>query len=62
MLKAILALLTALPEILRLINKLEEQHKKDGVNKRVKDDIKKINDAFASGDSSALDRIFRGDS
>lgn len=58
MIKAISAFIVALPELLKLIkniqNKIEEQKK----DEKVKDDLKKINEAFENKDAKALNDIF----
>lgn len=52
---ALWQLLVCLPEILRLITKLQEQ----STDRKVKSDFKKISEAFDKGDSAALNDIFR---
>ena len=61
MLKALITLITALPEILLMIKKLDEFNKKQEQNKKVKDDIKRINKAFEDNDAEALNRLFRNE-
>lgn len=58
MLKIISSFIMALPEIIKLIKHLEKEHKKQKTKKKIKDDIKKINQAFEKQDAEALNRIF----
>jgi hypothetical protein len=61
--RALLTLFTALPQILRLIESLQEQHKKSEKERKVKQDIERINKAFKEQDAQALKDIFNnGDS
>jgi hypothetical protein len=60
MIKAILALITALPEVLKLIKHLQDTHKKNQVNKKIKDDLNAINKAFTTMDAELLNRVFNG--
>lgn len=57
--KLFIAFLGALPEILKLIKRLEEMNRQAKVDRKVKDDIKAINDAFKNDDAEELNRIFR---
>lgn len=54
----IIALLTALPEIIKLLRNLEEKQKKDAEARSIKEDIQKINKAFEENDAKALNAIF----
>lgn len=58
MIKAIIDLLNALPEIIKLLKLLDEKNKQRQVDAKVKDDIKAINKAFKEKDAEALNRIF----
>jgi hypothetical protein len=58
MLKAIIALLISLPEIIELIKSIQKQIDESFEDRKLKDDIKKINDAFKTRDPEALNRIF----
>lgn len=56
--KAVISLMIALPEILRLINNLNKMADDDAKLLRVKKDVGKINDAFESKDAGKLNEIF----
>lgn len=56
--KLIIALLTALPEIIRLIKTLQENQRENQKAQAIKEDIKKINKAFEDQDAEALRAIF----
>lgn len=58
MIKALSALIAALPEILKLIKTIQARIDEAEAERRLKDDIKKINDAFESQDAEALNEIF----
>ena len=60
MVKAIFALIAALPEVLKLIKHIQEEHKKSQLEKKVKDDLKAINRAFETQDANLLNRVFSG--
>ncbi len=53
-----LAFLAALPELLRLIDNIQKQIEADKTDRRVKEDLQKINQAFKDKDAEALKRIF----
>lgn len=55
---AILTLLTALPQVLRLIKTLQENQKKYEEERKVKEDIERIDKAFKEQDAKALNDIF----
>ena len=59
MFKALIALLTSLPEILRLIGSIQKQIEVNNAKRKVKDDFKAIDEAFTSGDVSKLNDIFK---
>lgn len=54
----ILTLLKLLPEILSLIKALELAIAKSEQNRKVKDDLNAINEAFKTGDASKLNHLF----
>lgn len=58
LIKAIIALVASFPEVLRLIKHLNDSIEQDKMNRKVKDDLKEINDAFSSKDAKALNDIF----
>ena len=58
MLKAIYALIISLPEILRLIKELEKRHKEESKNRKIKEDLKEIEQAFKERDADKLRDIF----
>lgn len=56
--KAIVSLLIALPELIRLVKNLEKKADHKAKIAKVKQDVKKINDAYENGDEKALNEIF----
>lgn len=56
--KSIWTLLTVLPTILAIINKIEENIRKGKEDRLVKDDLKKIEEAFDAKDPDKLRDIF----
>lgn len=58
MLDAILAFFKALPDILKLIQTLQARIDEEGIDRKVADDVKTINDAFASKDAEKLNALF----
>ena len=58
MIKVLIALVHALPQILELVKLIQEQQKKSEENRKVKEDIEKINQAFKDQDAKALNEIF----
>lgn len=60
MINAIIALLGAMPQILKLIKNIQEEHKKQEVNKKVKEDLDAINKAFETRDAQLLNDVFNG--
>lgn len=58
MIKLIYAILTALPEILELVSRLQKNIEKGKQDRQLKGDIKKINKAFEENDEAALRDIF----
>lgn len=52
------AFLTSLPEILKLILQLQKMIQEANTDRKVKDDVKSIHQAFASNDPSKLNSIF----
>lgn len=60
MVKLFIQLLISLPDILRLLELIDKNIKSSQVEGKIKDDIKKINEAFKNQDADALNAIFRG--
>lgn len=56
--KIIYAFLVALPELLRLIKNLQKRIDEAKTDKKVKEDLTKINKAFEDNDEKALNDIF----
>lgn len=56
--KALTELFAALPEIVKLIQQIQKQIAADGVERKVKDDLRAINKAFEEKDARALSDIF----
>jgi hypothetical protein len=54
MIKAIIAFLAAIPEIIKLIEAMQKAHEEA----QVKEDLKKITKAFEDKDANALSSIF----
>jgi len=61
MVKLVLAFLSALPEIIKLVNTVQRMNKEADTKRKLKDDIKKINEAFEAQDDEALRRIFNNE-
>lgn len=61
MIKAIIAFLGALPDLIKLVESLEKKNRQAANQKKVKDDIRKINEAFDNQDAEALRRIFNNE-
>ena len=60
MIKVISSLIIALPEIIKLIKNIQKKIEQQRVEKKVKDDLEKINQAFESGDAKLLNDVFNG--
>lgn len=58
LLKALLALIVALPDIIKMIEHLQRMADNSEEDRKVKDDLKKINEAFENKDAEALNRVF----
>jgi hypothetical protein len=56
--KAIIALLVSLPELLKLIKELQKKQDKKAQDKKIKDDVAAIRKAFEENDEEALRDIF----
>lgn len=56
--RAIISLIVALPEILRLIDSISKRIEQDEADRKLKDDLKKIDEAFRNGDAQALNDLF----
>ncbi len=50
--------LVALPELIRLIRMIQDMQDEAAKDKQVKEDLGKINDAFAKKDGAALSALF----
>jgi len=61
LLKALLALIVALPEIIKMIQNLQQIADKAEEDRKVKSDLKAINEAFENKDAEALNKIFAND-
>lgn len=53
-----LTLLTSLPDIIRLLQVLQEQIEAAETNRKVKTDLRAIHEAIANKDADALNRLF----
>ena len=58
--KFIVLLITNLPQIIKLIEQLQLEHKRNKHNRKVKDDLELINKAFETRDAELLNSIFNG--
>ena len=58
MIKAIIALLSALPELLALIKTVQDRTREIELNNTVKENMKAIDNAFKTKDADALRKIF----
>lgn len=58
MIQALIALVSALPELMKLVKVLQLNADASFENKKVKDDIKVIRKAFEDGDEQALKDLF----
>lgn len=56
--KTLIAFIAALPEIIRLVKKVQTEIERQQTNRKVADDIKAINDAFEARDAQKLNEIF----
>lgn len=56
--KTLVALIVALPEILKLIERIQKRIEAGQLDRKVAQDIKAINDAFDSDDAEKLNEIF----
>ena len=61
MIKAIMTLILSLPEILKLLKNLDKKIQEKKTDEKVKDDLKKINEAFETKDAKALNDLFNSD-
>lgn len=57
-LKIIYTLIIVLPDILKLIENIEKKNKDTQIDRKVKEDVKAINQAFKDKDEKALRDIF----
>lgn len=58
MIKALYALIIALPEILKLLETLEKRAKERAEKQKLKEDVAKIEAAFREKDEKALSNLF----
>ena len=56
--KLIYTLILILPDILKLIEQIEQKNIERGLDKKVQEDIKIITKAFEDKDAEALNRLF----
>lgn len=61
--QAFLAILSSLPEILKLVSTIQkmidEEKKENNVQRKLKDDVETIHEAFISNDPDKLRRLFK---
>lgn len=57
-LKALAVLITSLPEVIRLLKNFNKAIEEDRINRKVKDDLKEINDSFETGNAKQLNDLF----
>ena len=58
-LKAIFGLLVALPEIIAFIKEIQARYDKEAKKTKIKQDMKKITEAFEARDEKMLNEIFK---
>ena len=58
MIKIILALLAALPEIIKLIKMIQDSIDEQAEDKKVKDELAKLNKAYKDKDAEAFRNVF----
>ncbi len=58
MLSAILAFLSSLPELIKLIKNIQNNIRSSEIDRKVREDVKKINEAFEKEDADKLNRLF----
>lgn len=56
--KTLVALIVALPEIIRLVERIQKEIERQQTDRKVADDIKAINAAFDAKDAKKLNEIF----
>lgn len=54
----LIAFFTALPELVRLVKTMQRQIEEANTKRKVKEDVKAINEAFKKKDPDSLKRIF----
>lgn len=59
LLKILHALLVLLPEIIEFIKEAQKRADEKALQEKVKEDFKKINEAFKNKDAEALNEIFK---
>lgn len=59
LLKILHALLVLLPEIIEFIKEAQKRADEKALQEKVKEDFKKINEAFKARDAKALNEIFK---
>lgn len=58
MMSALIALLRALPEVISLIKTIQARQREKEVQSKIKEDLKKIDEAFKNEDAEALNKLF----
>lgn len=58
MINAIWQLVLALPQILKLIDEIDKRNKELEIQRKVKDDVKVIHEAFVAKDAKKLNDLF----
>lgn len=58
MIKVVWAILTALPELIKLAKLVQEMMKEREIQGKVKDGVKEIHEALKTGDNERLNRAF----
>ncbi len=60
MIKAFYLLMTALPDILKLLQFIDTAMKESETKGKVKDGVRTVHEALASGDNDKLNSVFNG--
>lgn len=58
MLKALFSLIVSLPDLLKLLKTIDDAIKENQTKGKVKDAVKEIHSALASGDAEKLNSVF----
>ena len=56
--KTLVALIVALPEIVRLVENIQKRLDEKATKEKIKEDFEKINEAFEKQDPEILNRLF----